>query len=245
MFEEKLSLIKAMLSTACKTLDSFDDMNMPEHLNEPLCFVSVKSYKTGEMVFGSDSNRFYASKARIIVDVLGARNMSAKALANLVDNSVLTVISSLGFSVYSLERKPCEFSRLHFRHIISLEFDIDVEIPTASLDGLSVSVDSTAEPIFNTYELGFGTKMAVIPLSNGTMLSNVVCPEPTKLYLKGRISSSDTEAVVARLKGYCADTHIITVGATRYPEMQLTSLSAKMLSVTVTEISAEFSEVNE
>ncbi len=245
MFEEKLSLLKAMLSTVCKTLDSFDDMNMPEHLNEPLCFVSVKSYKTGEMVMESDSKRSYASKARIVVDFLGARNMSAHTLADLVDGKALTAIGSLGFSVYSLERKPCEFSRLHFRHIISLEFDIDVDIPSASLDGVSISIDSTAEPIFNTYELSFGTKIAATPLSNGTMLSNVVCPQPTKLLLKGRISSSQAEAVISHLKGYSAGTHTITVGATKYTDMQLTSLTAKMLSITVTEISTEFSEVNE
>lgn len=244
MFNDKLTLIKSLLSNVCRTLDSFDSINHPEHLNETVCFTEVKSYKTSDSFKGSDSSRYLDAKAKVEISVLGARNMSAKSLSDFVDSKIMKIISSLGFSIYSLQRKPCEFSKLHFRYVISIEFEFDAAVPTASLDGISVAIGSVSEPIFDTYELLLTKKTAFTPLSNGTMLSNVVCPEPTRISLKGQISSNDAEAITTRLKAYSSYTNTITIGETKYPNMLLTGLRVKLKSVTITEITAEFAEVN-
>lgn len=245
MFEEKLDLIKSLISHACKTLDSFDDINMPEHLNEPLCFVSVKSYKSGDMLLGSSSDRYYDARAKIVIDVLGARNMSAKELSEIVDQNVLSAVGMLGFSVYSLERKPCEFSKLHFRHVISLEFEIDAAIPASVADGITVTVDGEDTTCFSSYDIDLGVRTSVAPLSNGSMLSSIVCPEPIKIRLFAKLSSSDASSIITRFKGYLGATHKLTVGDTTYQQMALVGLKTKMQSVTVIELTAEFSEVNE
>ncbi len=245
MFNNTLNLIKTSLSPFCKILDSFDGINMQEHLNEMLCFVGISDYKTGEVCVGISGNRFFAVKLSVCVDILAERTMTASQLVTVADEAFVKTLSTVGIDLVSIERKNCEFSKSHSRYKVSVLLELEDKLSLPSLNSAPVLINGNLEPSLQSYRIAGASKTACTPLINNAMLSNPVCPMPVKIVLSGFVPFAEADAAYSRYNSLSNVRVPINIGANTFNNMLLTGVDISRKSESVCSVSLEFTEVNE
>ena len=245
MFTNTLHSIKTSLSPFCKTFDSFDSLNMQEHLNEMLCFVGITNYKTGEVCVGINGNRYFAVKLSVCVDILADRTMTASQLAAVADSAFVKTLSNIGLDLISVERKNCEFSKAHSRYKTSVTLELEDKLSLPSITSSSVLLNGALEPSLQTYQIINSIKTASTPLVSKGVLSNSVCQMPTKIILGGFLPFAEADSVYSRYMALSNTRVPINIGANTFTNMVLTNINLAKKSDSVCSVSLEFTEVNE
>lgn len=244
VFENVLNSVKEITSIFCQTFDSFSHINMHEHMNEPFCFVEIKSYKTSDKSYlNTSGTSYYNALVRVHIDVLSSKNMQAGETVGIAD-SMVQILTTLGIDIASLERKPCEYSKLHSRYIASIEFDTQVPVTYKINNSIYAAINGVTEPFFTSFRAKKGLKTSQAASVDRSLLSSIVSEEPDRVTLIGRLSIDETDNMVEKLSGYIGKLNTINLGINYYTNMTATSIDVKANDNKTAEISVEFTEVN-
>lgn len=244
VFENVLNSVKEVAGVFCRAFDSFAQINMHEHMNEPFCFVGIKSYKFSDKAYlSANGMSHYNATVKVYIELLSSKTMEAGEIVGMAD-SIVQVLTTLGEKITSLERKPCEYSKVHSRYITSIEFETPVPVAFRTNDSIYAAINGVTEPFFTAFRVKRGIKTSQVAVVDKVLLSSIVREEPDKVTLIGRISISETDNMVEKLSKYIGTLNTINLGVNTYINMTATSLDVKADDNKTAEISIEFTEVN-
>ena len=243
VFENVINSVKEVTKICCKTYDSFTQINMHEHMNEPFCFVGIKSYKTSDKSYTNVSGTsYYNASVRVSIDLLSAKTMPAEGIVSVCDTiSSLLLVS--GIAISSLERKPCEFSKVHSRFLISIEFDTPATVDIRTNDSHAVMINDVLESAFVAYRIKKGVKMSSVATVSKSLLSNVVRDEPDKVTLIARVPCNEADAMVRRFSEFIGKLNSLMLGSNEFKSMTVSGIDVKADDNKTAELSVEFTEV--
>lgn len=222
MLVEQLNIIKSSVESFFDGVyDSFESINMNEHLNETLCFVGISGYKMGKSLPNVAGVGYSPLNATFTVTALGKRNMSANDLVGYVDSRAVPAVRLTDLEVLSINRKPCVYSKEHGRYSVSFEIETYREQPTAYASKLSVLFGTTSFAFFNDWECLQGYKTYKLGSLYGNSICGTVRKEPCEIAVKGELIASAGQTAYLTVSAYLGTVMSLSLDGTLFSNMLL------------------------
>lgn len=222
MLREQLNILKDAVDDFFDgTYDSFDSLNMNEHLNETLCFVGVSEYKLGRALPNAVSTGVSPLYATFTVTALGKRNMSASELVSYIDSSVIPAVRLSILDVRAINRKPCIYSKEQGRYSVSFEVETYCEQSSAYTASLNVFLNGTYYGFFSDWSVSQGYKTYKLGTIYAGSVSGISRKEPSELSVSGELIASQGKEAYSSVAQYLGTVVTVSVDGILFPNLLL------------------------
>ena len=222
MLTDQLNILKDTVDDFFDgTYDSFESLNMNEHLNETLCFVGVSEYKLGRALPNAVSIGVSPLYTTFTVTALGKRNMSASELVSYVDGSVIPAVRLSILNIRAINRKSCVYSKEHGRYSLSFEVETFCEQTSSFTTSLNVFFNGTYYGFFSDWSISQGYKTYKLGTIYAGSVSGISRKEPNELTVSGELIASEGKEAYSSVAQFLGTVVTVSVDGILFPNLLL------------------------